>query len=267
MVSFPLCCPMLPSTFIFLQGIGESTERLLWETGITNWETFLQHTTLPGISASRKALYDTILEEALAAWHQHNSRYFGKILKARDHWRLYPHYQSNTAFLDIETNGIPSPHGEITVVGIYGRGRMTTLVQGETLSESRLQDELASYDLLVTFFGSGFDLPFLKTTYPRLTLDHPHLDLCFAARRLGFKGGLKSIEQELGCNRPSSLEGLTGWDAVRLWEEWQDGNAASRDLLIEYNEADCKNMEPLADLICDRMVRDYGPPEKMGIRS
>ncbi len=257
---------MLPSTFIFLQGIGDSTERLLWESGITNWDTFLQHATLPRISTSRKALYDTSLEEARTQWHQHNSRYFGKLLKARDHWRLYPHYRNNTAFLDIETNGVPSPHGELTVVGIYGRGQMTTLVQGETLSECRLQEELASYDLLVTFFGSGFDLPFLKHSYPDLLLDHPHLDLCFAARRLGFKGGLKSIEQEMGCYRAAALEGLTGWDAVRLWEEWQDGSRASRDLLVEYNEADCKNMEPLADLICDRMIRAYGPPETVGIK-
>ena len=137
------------------------------------------------------------------------------------------------------------------------------MIQGETLSEGRLQDELASYDLLVTFFGSGFDLPFLKDHLSSPDLDHPHLDLCFAARRLGFKGGLKSIEHEIGCHRTASLEGLTGWDAVRLWEEWQDGNMASRNLLLEYNEADCKNLEPLADLICDRMVRDYGPPEKV----
>ena len=258
---------ILHSTFIFLQGIGESTERLLWEAGITSWETFLQNTTIPHISASRKALYDTILEEASNQWRQHNSRYFGKTLKARDHWRLYPHFRSDTAFLDIETNGLPSPHGEITVVGIYGRGHMTTLIQGESLSERRLIDELASYDLLVTFFGSGFDLPFLRTSYPNLVLDHPHLDLCFAARRLGFKGGLKTIEHELECNRSTALEGLTGWDAVRLWGDWQNGNAASRELLIEYNEADCKNMEPLADLICDRMVQEYGPPAQVSIAS
>ncbi len=252
---------MLLSTFIFLQGIGESTERHLWETGIANWECFLQQATIPGISPSRKALYNTKLKEAQAQWYRKNSRYFAKRLKARDHWRLYPHYRANTAFLDIETNGLPSPHGEITVVGIYGRGQMTTLIQGETLSESRLQVELASYDLLVTFFGSGFDLPFLRNTYPQLLLNHPDLDLCFAARRLGLKGGLKSIEQELGCYRATSLEGLTGWDAVRLWEEWQDGNRGSRELLMTYNEADCKNMEPLADLICERMVWEYGPQE------
>jgi len=261
-MGFPSCCLMLLSTFIFLQGIGESTERLLWEAGITNWETFLQCATIPHLSASRKTLYDTILKETSAQWHQHNSRYFAKTLKARDHWRLYPHFGANAAFLDIETNGLPSPHGEITLVGIYGRGQMTTLIQGDTLSERRLQDELASYDLLVTFFGSGFDLPFLKAKYPQVILDHPHLDLCFAARRLGFKGGLKAIEHELGCHRATSLEGLTGWDAVRLWEEWQNGNMTSRELLIEYNEADCKNLEPLADLICDRMVREYGPPAK-----
>ena len=190
---------MLPSTFIFLQGIGNPPNDFSGIPESSNWEIFLQRGTIPRISASRKTLYDTNLEEAKAQWHQQNSRYFGKILKARDHWRLYPHYRANTAFLDIETNGIPSPNGEITVVGIYGRGQMTTLVQGETLSEHRLQKELASYDLLVTFFGSGFDVPFLKTAYPNLILDHPHLDLCFAARRLGFKGGLKSIEHELGC--------------------------------------------------------------------
>ena len=252
---------MLPSTFIFLQGIGESTERVLWEDGVTSWTTFLQRTTLPRISSSRKVLYDATLKEAQIQWHHRNSQYFGKLLKAKEHWRLYPHYRTNTAFLDIETNGIPPPHGVITVVGIYGQGHMTTLIQGETLSEHRLQCELASYDLLVTFFGSGFDLPFLKTTYPRLILDQPHLDLCFAARRLGFKGGLKAIEHELGCNRATSLEGLTGWDAVRLWEEWQNGNTNSRETLIAYNEADCKNLEPLADLICDRLIREYGPPE------
>ena len=67
------------------------------------------------------------------------------------------------------------------------------------------------------------------------------------------------------ANRTTSIEGLTGWDAVRLWEEWQDGNIGSRNLLLEYNEADCENLEMLADLICDRMVREYGPPAQVSI--
>ena len=129
---------MLSSTFVFLQGIGDSTERLLWESGITSWAAFLHRDSIPGISAARKTLYDTILEEAGEQWRQRNSRHFAKRLKARDHWRLYSHFRSNTAFLDIETNGLPSPHGEITVVGIYGRGHMTSLIQGESLSEHQI---------------------------------------------------------------------------------------------------------------------------------
>ncbi len=258
---------MLLSTFIFLQGIGEATERLLWESGITSWDLFLQQSTIPHISAARKSLYDTILQEATTQWGHRNARYFAETLKTRDHWRLFPHFRGNTAFLDIETTGLPAPDGEITVVGIYGRGQMTALIQGENLSEHRLQEELASYDLLVTFFGSGFDIPFLKTTYPRLIVDQPHLDLCFAARRLGFKGGLKAIEHEIGCDRTAAIDGLTGWDAVRLWAEWQNGNRASRQLLLDYNEADCKNLEPLADLICDRMAWNYGPPESIAVAS
>ena len=254
---------MLESTFIFLKGIGESTERLLWETGISSWDAFLECPKISRITPSRKSQYDGELRQAKQQWLLHNSRFFAQTLKARDHWRLYPQFRSNTAFLDIETNGQPLPHGELTVVGIYGQGRMTSLIQGETLTEHRLQEELASYDLLVTFFGSGFDLPFLKAKYPHLLLDQPHIDLCFAARRLGLKGGLKSIENEIGCLRPASLEGLTGMDAVRLWDEWQQGQTESGKLLIEYNEADCRNLEPLAELIYDRMVNQYGPPERV----
>jgi uncharacterized protein YprB with RNaseH-like and TPR domain len=252
---------MLQSTFLFLKGIGESTERLWWEEGLATWDAFLEKPTAPRVSTFRKAQYDEEIQEARKQWKDHNSRFFARTLKARDHWRLYPDFRSHAAFLDIETNGIPLPDGEITVVGIYGKGLMTTLIYGETLSEERLQAELASYDLIVTFFGSGFDLPFLKAKYPKLVLDQPHIDLCFAARRLGLKGGLKAIEAEVGCYRPTFLEGLTGWDAVRLWEEWQHGQSASGDLLIQYNEADCKNLEPLADLIYTRMVQRHGLPE------
>jgi uncharacterized protein len=252
---------MLQSTFIFLNGIGQSTERLWWEEGIATWDVFLEKPTAPRISACRKVLYNDQIQEASNQWKAQNSRYFARLLKARDHWRLYPHFRSHTAYLDIETNGLPLPAGEITVVGIYGNGRMTSLIQGENLTEERLQAELVSYDLIVTFFGSGFDLPFLKAKYPNLILDHPHMDLCFAARRVGLKGGLKSIETEVGCDRSASLNGLTGWDAVRLWKEWQCGQSASGDLLIQYNEADCKNLEPLSDLIYQQMAQRHGPAE------
>ena len=128
---------MLQSTFLFLKGIGESTERLWWEEGLATWDAFLKKSSAPRVSTFRKAQYDEEIQEARNQWKEHNSRFFARGLKARDHWRLYPDFRSGAAFLDIETNGIPFPDGEITVVGIYGKGFMTTLIQGETLSEDR----------------------------------------------------------------------------------------------------------------------------------
>ena len=250
---------MLTSSFIFLNGIGEATERLLWEDGYTFWDHFLACPSVPRLSSTRKIQFDQELRLAQNRLQAGDPTFFGQAFKARDHWRLYQTFRHNTAYLDIETTGAPLPYGEITVVGIYGRGRMTTLIHGDTLTTARLRAELEGYDLLVTFFGSGFDLPFLRAKFPTLNLFQPHFDLCFAARRLGLKGGLKSIEKELDCSRSSELDGLTGLDAVRLWQEWKQGKKASRDLLIQYNQADTQNLEFVAETIYLRMVQHYGP--------
>ena len=248
---------MLESSFIFLKGIGEATEQRLWEGGINTWEAFLANPSIPYISPARKILYNRFLEEAGLNLTTGNSRFFARTLKARDHWRLFHTFRSKTAYLDIETTGEPPDSGEITVVGIYGNGTMTSLVQGESLSGARLHEELSKYDLLVTFFGSGFDLPYIRAKFPGVGLDHPHFDLCFAARRLGYKGGLKHIEVELGFERPTHLDGLSGWDAVRLWHAWRQGDSQAGNDLLEYNAADTMNLEPLAEILFDKLVEHY----------
>ncbi len=257
---------MLKSTFIFLNGIGESTEQRLWEQGIDSWETFIASPSVPGIPPARKELYDTELQTALHQLESGDATYFARCLKSRDHWRLFETFRHKTAFLDIETNGAPAVNGYVTVVGIYGSYGMTSLVHGDTLNHDRLNAELAKYDLLVTFFGSGFDVPYLRAKFPQLTLNHPHFDLCFAARRLGYKGGLKHIEAEFDLQRPSNVEGLTGWDAVILWEAWCAGDADAGTRLLTYNEMDVKNLEPLAEYVFDELKQRYQPiqsPEYM----
>lgn len=250
---------MLESSFIFLKGIGEATERALWDEGLNSWDQFLAHEDLPRFSPFRKVQYDQELRLAQSRLQSRDASFFSRAFKARDHWRLYHTFRHNTAYVDIETTGAPIPYGDITVVGIYGRGKMTTLIHGDTLTTTRLREELESYDLLVTFFGSGFDLPFLRAKFPTLTLSQPHFNLCFTARRLGLKGGLKAIEKELDCPRSAELDGLTGLDAVRLWDEWRQGRETSGDLLIQYNQADTQNLEFVAETIYTRMVREYGP--------
>ena len=251
---------MIEHTFVMLKGIGPYHERRLWELGVTNWDSFLSASSLPGISPIRKRLYDAELVEATTHLQAGASQYFATALQGRDHWRVFKRFQSRALYLDIETTGEPPDTGDVTVVGMFCQGTMTTLVHGEALTGTALLDAFTSCDLVVTFFGTVFDLPFLQAKFPGLKCEKPHFDLCFAARRLGLRGGLKQIEREVGIERPPELHGLDGWDAVHLWNEWRQGKHAALTRLLWYNEFDTRNLEPLAELLYAQLAERYGPP-------
>ena len=80
---------MITSTFCLFAGIGCATERRLWQEGITTWSHFLAASSIPRLSAARKALYDETLSEAHTQYVQDNARYFGVALPQREQWRLY----------------------------------------------------------------------------------------------------------------------------------------------------------------------------------
>lgn len=250
---------MLTSTFVLLNGIGAYRERRLWEEGVSDWDTFLSRSDVLGMSSERKAGYDLVLQTARHRYRAGDLRFFAQCLKARDHWRLFETAGSRTLFLDIETTGASPADGDVTVVGLYRTGRMTSLVHGDTLNEDRLASELESADLLITFFGSVFDIPYLRAKFPRVDFNLPHFDLCFSARRLGLRGGLKQIEAEIGLERDADLRGLDGWDAVRLWHRWRSGDKTALDQLLRYNAADTCNLEPLAQRLYEQLVTRYGP--------
>ncbi len=254
---------MLESTFIFLNGIGPYRERRLWDEQILTWDSFLNVPQLPGISLTRKGQYDSHILEAQQHLSTGQSLFFKQQLRQKDHWRLYDRFGHNALYLDIETTGGSAHTCDLTVVGLYRQGVMTSLVQGKNLTESRVCEEFEQADLLVTFFGSVFDLPFLRAKFPRLPHHLPHFDLCFAARRLGISGGLKHIESELGLLRATDLIGLDGMAAIQLWNKWTQGNSAALETLLRYNEADTRNLEPLAKLIYSRLRDQLGPPTKL----
>jgi uncharacterized protein YprB with RNaseH-like and TPR domain len=112
---------------------------------------------------------------------------------------------------------------------------------------SEFERAIASYDLVITFNGSSFDLPFIRQSFPDISLPPAHIDLRFLLRRLGYRGGLKYIEKEFGISRDSEIDGMDGYDAVRLWKAHQWGDGAALDLLIQYNTADIISLEPLME--------------------
>ena len=249
---------MIKNTFSILQGIGEKLERRLWKNGILFWEDFIAANTIDFLSNDRKIMYNDHLREALQNLKDGRSNYFSKALKHSDHWRLFQAFREKAVALDIETDGKPFNHGgSVTVVGLYDGFDYRSLVQGINLTSKRLELELAQYDYIITFYGSVFDLPFLREAF-NLTTHVPHFDLCFSGRKTGLKGGLKKVEETLGIYRDASVKGFDGFDAVRLWNEAQNGSDEAMELLLTYNRCDTENLFSLAEIIFERLVAQTG---------
>ena len=113
------------------------------------------------------------------------------------------------------------------------------------LALEEFEEAIKPYGVLVTFFGSGFDLPFLRREFGDLREGRVHLDLCYLMRRLGFRGGLKRVEENLGIVRSEETRELSGWDAVRLWRDYERGSRRALELLLRYNQEDVENLQAL----------------------
>jgi uncharacterized protein YprB with RNaseH-like and TPR domain len=239
---------MLTRTFVHLPGIGYTTEARWWREGIADWSAFLAHVERP--EAARLASHAPRIDESRERLAAGDHRYFAETLARRDHWRAVPEFAGRVAFLDIETTG--GTEGEdITVIGLADGQTMRAFVKGRDLEE--FPGALAPYGMLVTFFGTGFDVPMLKRRFPKLPFDQLHVDLCHALKRLGYRGGLKKVEEELGLVRAPETRGLSGWDAVRLWREHRFGSREALDLLLAYNREDVLNLRELLAIAYSRL--------------
>ncbi|MFQ5974977.1 MAG: ribonuclease H-like domain-containing protein [Candidatus Hydrothermarchaeales archaeon] len=244
---------MIKNTFIILDGVGDKKESLIWQQDIKTWDEFIQKEKVPRISEKTKTIHDAELQVAKENLNERNSRYFSRRLKTRDHWRLFEDFEK-ICYLDIETTGFDADRSDLTVVGLYDGENVKTYIKGFNLEEKALKDELSKYHLIVTFFGSAFDVPFIKRKFPTIDFDMPHFDLCFAGRRIGLSGGLKHIEKVVGIKRDEEVVGIDGYEAVRLWKRWiKNNDTEALRTLTKYNQEDILNLKPLADMIYKRL--------------
>ncbi len=250
---------MLVNTFLHAQGVGPVAERKLWDAGFFTWEAVLSAApdALPLTVAQREILLPTLRDSQIAL-ASGDFRYFARTLPHGDHWRAAPEFMDKIGFLDIETNGGHNADS-ITIIGVYDAFESDIFVKYKDLTDFPARAERVA--LWVTFFGTGFDVPFLRRRFPEMPFDQMHIDLCGLLRRLGYKGGLKRIEQTLGISRTPETDGLSGYDAVRLWRQWRrfkDKDAL--DLLIAYNKADIENLSLLLAFAYGRMKIATGFP-------
>ena len=248
---------MLTATFCHAQGLGISSEQRLWEAGIHSWEAALGSPALP-LSEAKKRLLLPTLDASVAALARQDSRWFQKNLIPSTLWRGAKIFGESVAYVDIETDG-GYDADSITVIGLFDGFETRLYVKGQNLED--FVADIQDYKLLVSFFGTSFDLPFLRRRFPALALDQLHIDLCPALRRLGQTGGLKAIEHRLGIRRVDEVEGMSGMDAVYLWSRWErrrDKEALAR--LLAYNRADIENLKLLLEWTYPRLVEASGFP-------
>jgi uncharacterized protein len=251
---------MIANTFSILPGVGPATEKRLWRLGVFEWGDFLGRPELPGFSQQRKRLLDEHVARAEQAYAAGDAAYFHRLLGQAGAWRLWGMLAGDAVCVDIETDGGQPCEGSLTVVGFYSHGEYRAYVKGDGLCFGALEREFSAARFLVSYFGGGFDLPFLKAAYPALDLDLPHLDLCPAGHRAGLRGGLKSVERQVGIVRDDSVEGLGGYEAVLLWRAHLQGRPGALDTLVSYNREDTANLHTLAGIIYDRLREDTGLP-------
>lgn len=236
----------IENSFIPVRGVGEKTERRLWENGITHWDEF-DGSVVGSTLADR---IETFIDEGRTHLERGDVSVFAEALPASSRWRCYENVSDETCFLDIETTGLDASCNDVTTVSLHRGGETKTFVKGRDLTSGRLERELADSALLVTFNGQRFDVPFLETCFD-VDVDVPHVDLMYPCKKLGLDGGLKAIEQDLGIDR--DMPDISGRDAVRLWHEYESGDESALETLVEYNRADTANLEPLMETVADRL--------------
>jgi uncharacterized protein YprB with RNaseH-like and TPR domain len=231
---------MLRHTFCHIPKIGEKTERNLWRAGITSWKAVLESEQARK-TRTRKPLSAAELQESVKHYEEQNSAWFGRCLPARQSWRLFHDFRDSCAYLDIETTGMPG-FGHITTIALYDGRTIRTYIHGDNLQQ--FTRDIQDYRVLVTFNGKCFDVPFIERDLGT-HLPQAHIDLRHVLGSLGFKGGLKSCERQLGLTRPG-LEEVDGFVAVLLWHEYRQRNhRAALETLLAYNVQDAVNLEVL----------------------
>ncbi|HVZ42148.1 MAG TPA: ribonuclease H-like domain-containing protein [Candidatus Kapabacteria bacterium] len=234
---------MLRNTFCHIPGIGLRTEQKLWEEGIRTWDDYLEMGGL-ALRGARGAAVTGGLERSIEALDEGDIGFFAESLPASESWRLFGEFGGRAAYLDIETTGVGYSDG-ITTIALYDGRDVRTYVSGENLR--RFRDDIDAYEMLITYNGKCFDVPVIES-YFMMSLPQAHIDLRYVLHSLGYRGGLKGCEAQLGLDR-GDLAGVDGYFAVLLWHEYQrTGNPAALETLLAYNVEDTVNLERLMQL-------------------
>jgi len=244
---------MLNSSFSHIPSVGGVTERRIWSSGVKTMDDFLKTPPECFSLNKRKKIVDHI-HLSKEKIRTKDARYFYDNLPSKEHWRLFKEYQDETAYIDIETTGLCFPGDIITTIALYDGNNINYYIHGKNLDD--FKKDIKQYKVIITYNGKTFDIPFIES-YFGISIPHSHLDLRYILHSLGYSGGLKSCERQLGIGRTGSLADVDGFFAVLLWNDYKSKrNEKSLETLLSYNIEDVLNLEYLMIEAYNRKLRD-----------
>lgn len=231
---------MLKHSFIHLPAIGPKTEQKIWDAGIATINDFTANPPQFIQPKNRARILSHISSD------KSNStvpRYFYDNLPSGEQWRIFRRFQKTTAYIDIETTGLDTFGNEITTIALYDGENIKYYVNGRNLDD--FKKDISKYEVIVTYNGKTFDVPFIENFF-NIKMNHCHLDLRYILNSLGYSGGLKSCEKQLGIGRGDDLDGVDGFMAVLIWNHYKRRNdEKALETLLSYNIEDVLNLEYL----------------------
>jgi len=243
---------MLENTFLHIPGIGTKTEKRLWESGVYNWDLLLKNRKTGFLPErfNRVALH---LRESKNQMESFNPNYFAELIPTGHHWRFFPAFRDATAYLDIETTGLSPYYETITTISLYNGKSILYYVKDRNLHD--FPEDIKKYKVIVTYNGKSFDVPFIESAFG-IELNQAHIDLRHILASLGYKGGLKSCETQLGFHR-GDLADIDGYFAVLLWYDYlNNGNEKALETLLAYNIQDVLTLESLMITAYNLKIKD-----------
>lgn len=238
---------ILEATFLHIWGITQDKEKILWDSGIINIEQL--KTNYYGFQGNLFDNYYEQTQETEIAINNNDIDFFLGNLPSRELYRAALTSYQDVMFLDIETTGLSRQYSYITLIGWVMNGNYSFYLKGQT--PERFFQDLNKAKIIVTFNGSLFDLPFIKKEFPEAKIPEAHIDLRFFAKRFGYTGGQKKIEQLLKIKRPKKIKEVNGKEAIVLWYKYLAGDLKSLELLFSYNFYDIIGMQRIFDKIVD----------------
>ena len=176
-----------------------------------------------------------------------------------EHHKCYDsiHDTERIGFLDIEATSLNASFGYMLSYCIkpldkpvvkrpISPNEIKNLTFDKRLCKQLLED-LQSYDRLITYYGTGYDIPFLRTRCLTHGLDFPpmgsifHTDVYYAVRN---KLKLHRNRMEVACDQ-FGIESKGHRLTPKVWQEAQAGHKPAIDYVLQHNVEDVISLEAL----------------------